>query len=91
MKATGIGKEHIAPPEQGGTMRIWIDDLPCTFEAVFKMAEEAEADAGLRREVQMRETAKQLLDAAINAHMAIYGTGREVSRRWLRDAPEVVD
>jgi|HubBroStandDraft_3_1064219.scaffolds.fasta_scaffold343622_1 hypothetical protein len=36
-----IGDAHIPPPLHGGdAMRVWIDGVPCTFEDVFKMAEE---------------------------------------------------
>ena len=34
-----IGDTYLAPDE-GGTLKIWIDGVPCTLEDVFKMAEE---------------------------------------------------
>jgi hypothetical protein len=35
-----IGDAHIPPPRHGDAIRVWIDGVPCTFEDVFKMAEE---------------------------------------------------
>jgi hypothetical protein len=34
-----IGAEHI-PPTRHEATGIWVDGVPCTFEAAFKMAEE---------------------------------------------------
>jgi hypothetical protein len=35
-----IGETHIAPPQDGETMRVWIDGVPCTVEGVLKMVAE---------------------------------------------------
>jgi hypothetical protein len=35
-----IGDALIARPQAGDSMRIWIDGVACTFEDVFKMAEQ---------------------------------------------------
>jgi len=35
-----IGDTRIPPALHGDAMRVWIDGVPCTFEDVFKMAEE---------------------------------------------------
>ena len=34
-----IGDTYFAPDE-GGTLKIWIDGVPCTLRGVFRMAEE---------------------------------------------------
>jgi hypothetical protein len=35
-----IGDAHIPPSQDGRTMRVWIDAVPCTLEDVLKMVEE---------------------------------------------------
>jgi len=35
-----IGDAHIPPPQDGDTMRVWIDGVLCTLEDVLKMVEE---------------------------------------------------
>ena len=35
-----IGDEHFPPRRHGEATGIWIDGVPCTIEAVFKMADE---------------------------------------------------
>jgi hypothetical protein len=34
-----IGDAYFAP-DDGGTLKIWIDGVPCTLRGVFRMAEE---------------------------------------------------
>jgi hypothetical protein len=34
-----IGDTYLAP-DDGGTLKIWIDGVPCTLRGVFRMAEE---------------------------------------------------
>ena len=34
-----IGETNLAP-DDGGTLKIWIDGVPCTLRSVFRMAEE---------------------------------------------------
>lgn len=51
----------------------------------YSTEEAAKADMERRREEQMHETAKQLLDVAVKAHMQIFGVDRETSRRLLKD------
>ncbi len=43
-----------------------------------------------KKEDQMYETAKQLVDSAIKAHMQMFEIDRETSRYWIRSASEVV-
>ena len=38
----------------------------------------------------MHETAKQLVDTAIKAHMEIFGVDRKESRYWVCSAMDVV-
>jgi len=38
----------------------------------------------------MYETAKQLVDTAIKAHMKIFGVDRETARYWVCSALDVV-
>jgi hypothetical protein len=35
-----IGDAHIPPSQDGHTMRVWIDGVPCTLEDALKMVEE---------------------------------------------------
>lgn len=44
-----------------------------------------------KREDGMYETAKQLVDIAIKAHMERFGVDRETARYWVSSAMEVVD
>jgi hypothetical protein len=43
-----------------------------------------------KKEDQMYETAKQLMDMAIKAHMQVFGVDRETARYWIRSASDVV-
>jgi hypothetical protein len=44
-----------------------------------------------KREDAMYETAKQLVDTTIKAHMERFGVDRETARYWVSSAMEVVD
>jgi hypothetical protein len=55
-----------------------------------KEAAEAEVERCSKEDIAW-DSAKLLFDIAIRAHMEMHGTDREVSRRMLRDAAEVVD
>jgi hypothetical protein len=44
-----------------------------------------------KKEDAMYETAKQLVDTAIKAHMQMFGVDRETARYWIRSAAEVVN
>jgi hypothetical protein len=44
-----------------------------------------------KREDRMYETAKQLVDTAVKAHMQVFGVDRETARYWIRSAAEVVE
>lgn len=35
-----VGDACVPTPQDGYAMRIWIDGVPCTFEDVFKIADE---------------------------------------------------
>jgi len=41
-------------------------------------------------EEKMYETAKQLVDAAVTAHVQMHGVDRETARYWVCSAAEVV-
>jgi len=43
-----------------------------------------------KREDRMCETAKQLVDTAIKAHMQMFGVDRETARYWVCRAMDVV-
>jgi hypothetical protein len=43
-----------------------------------------------KKEDAMYETAKQLVDIAIKAHMQVFGVDRETARYWISSAMEVV-
>ena len=43
------------------------------------------------REDRMYETAKQLVDTAVRAHMQIFGVDRETARYWIGSATETTD
>ncbi len=42
-----------------------------------------------RKRDAMLQTAKQLLDTAVKAHMQIHGVDRETALYWIRSASEV--
>jgi hypothetical protein len=44
-----------------------------------------------KREAAMYETAKQLVDTAIKAHMQMSGVDREAARYWVSSAAEASD
>jgi hypothetical protein len=44
-----------------------------------------------KREDAMYETAKQLVDTAIKAHMKMHGVDRVTARYWICSASDVVD
>jgi len=43
-----------------------------------------------KREDAMYETAKQLVDTAVKAHMQMFGVDRETASYWIHSAAEVV-
>ena len=43
-----------------------------------------------KKEDRMYETAKQLMDTAIKAHMQMFEIDRETAQYWIRSASEVV-
>jgi hypothetical protein len=43
-----------------------------------------------KREDAMYETAKQLVDFAVKAHMEVFGVDRETARYWIHSAAETV-
>jgi hypothetical protein len=43
-----------------------------------------------KKEDLMYETAKQLVDTAVNTHMQMFGVDRETASYWIRSASEVV-
>jgi hypothetical protein len=43
------------------------------------------------KEDRMYETAKQLVDTAIKAHMQMFGIDRETARYWICSASEATD
>jgi hypothetical protein len=44
-----------------------------------------------KKEDAMYETAKQLVDTAVNRHMQMFGIDRETARYWLQSAAEASD
>jgi hypothetical protein len=44
-----------------------------------------------KREDAMYETAKQLVDTAIKAHIQMHGVDRETASYWIHSATETVD
>ena len=44
-----------------------------------------------KKEDTMYETAKQLVDTAINAHMERFGVARETARYWVSSAAETAE
>ena len=44
-----------------------------------------------KREDAMYQTAKQLVDTAIKAHMQMFGVDRETASYWIRSAAEASD
>jgi hypothetical protein len=44
-----------------------------------------------KKEDAMRETARLLVDTAIQAHMQMHGVDRETARYWVKSAAEVAD
>jgi hypothetical protein len=44
-----------------------------------------------KKEDQMYETAKQLVDTAIKTHMQMFSVDRETARYWIQSASEVMD
>src|SRR5882762_3156542 len=44
-----------------------------------------------KKEDLMYETAKQLMDTAIKAHMQMFGVDRETASYWIRSASDVMD
>jgi hypothetical protein len=43
-----------------------------------------------KKEDAMCETAKQLVDTAVKAHMQMFGVDRETASYWIRSASDVV-
>jgi hypothetical protein len=44
-----------------------------------------------KKEDLMYETAKQLMDTAIKAHVQMFGVDRETASYWIRSASDVMD
>jgi hypothetical protein len=44
-----------------------------------------------KREDAMYETAKQLVDTAMTAHVELFGISREAASYWIRSAAETVE
>ena len=77
--------------EPVGTAFIVIDGLG---EQVNTYPTEDAAQQDIERchkEDAMWETAKQLVDTAIKAHMRIHDVDRETAKRLIRDSAEVAD
>ena len=78
--------------EPAGTAFIVID--PAGEQLVDTYPTEAAAKHDIERCVKedaMYETAKQLVDTAIKAHMQMFGIDRETSRYWVCSAAEASD
>ena len=94
MRYSGIGvtimstEYHIEPD---GSQFILIDDLGEQV-GTYPTADAAKQDIErCKREEAMYETAKQLVDTAIKAHMETFGVDRETATYWIRSASEAVD
>lgn len=75
--------------ESAGTQFIVIDGLGEQV-GTYPTEDAAKQDiARCEREDAMYETAKQLVDFAIKAHMQIFGVDRAVSRYWIGSAMDV--
>jgi hypothetical protein len=77
--------------ESVGSAFIVIDDLG---EPVGRYPTEDAARQDIercKREDRMYETAKQLVDTAIKAHMQMFGVDRETASYWVNSAMDVVD
>jgi hypothetical protein len=75
---------HIKPA--GGAFKV-IDPWGEQLVDLFPTKEAAQKDIErCQREDAMYETAKQLVDIAIEAHAQKFGIDRETAERWIHDA-----
>jgi hypothetical protein len=66
----------------------WGEQLVGTYATEDAAKEDIER---CKREDAMYETAKQLVDFAVKAHMEVFGVDRETARYWVNSAMETTD